>query len=54
MTVVDLANKVGVDKAIISKILHRKLAPSKVMMMKINSNMVFYVTETGLFWNTLS
>lgn len=35
MTVVDLANKVGVDKAIISKILHRKLIPSKIMMMKI-------------------
>jgi len=35
MTVVDLSNKVGVDKAIISKILHRKLAPSKIMMMKL-------------------
>lgn len=35
MTVVELSNKVGVDKAIISKILHRKLAPSKIMMMKI-------------------
>ena len=35
MTVVDLGYKVGVDKAIISKILHRKLTPSKVMMMKI-------------------
>ena len=30
MTVVDLGYKVGVDKAIISKILHRKLTPSKV------------------------
>ncbi|MFC1489109.1 helix-turn-helix domain-containing protein [Thermodesulfobacteriota bacterium] len=35
MTVGNLSYKVGVDKAIISKILHRKLSPSKIMMMKI-------------------
>lgn len=35
MGVADLAKMVGVDKSIISKILHRKIVPSKIMMIKI-------------------